>query len=173
MHALWHVSEEASIDVFRPRHAQTASEDAPLVWAVDTRHLPLFWFPRGCPRAAFWASSGTSDWDVGRFLDGSRDRRVHAIECRWLRRMRSAHVFTYRLPEDTFEAHARVGGYWVSRAAVEPLEIVALGDLVERHAEALIELRIVPNLWPLWDAVVASTLEFSGIRLRNALPRTA
>jgi hypothetical protein len=46
-----------------------------------------------------------------------------------------------------------------------------LGDLFERHAEASIELRILPNLWPLWDAVVASTLDFSGIRLRNALPR--
>jgi len=40
-----------------------------------------------------------------------------------------------------------------------------------RHAHAEIELRIVPNLWPLWDRVVASTLDFSGIRLRNAQPR--
>jgi hypothetical protein len=39
-----------------------------------------------------------------------------------------------------------------------------------RHAAARIPLRMVPNIWPLWDAVVASTLEFSGIRLRNARP---
>ncbi len=58
-------------------------------------------------------------------------------------------------------------GYWVSREPVEPLECVALGDLLVRHVEAGIELRIVPELRPLWDRVIASTLEFSGIRLRN------
>ena len=29
------------------------------------------------------------------------------------------------------------------------------------------ELRIVPQLGPLWERVIASTLEFTGIRLRN------
>ena len=29
---------------------------------------------------------------------------------------------------------------------------------------------MLPNLWPLWNDVVASTLEFSGMRLRNAEP---
>jgi hypothetical protein len=31
-------------------------------------------------------------------------------------------------------------------------------------------LMIVPSVWPLWDAVVGSTLEFRGARLRNAQP---
>jgi hypothetical protein len=26
---------------------------------------------------------------------------------------------------------------------------------------------LVPELWPLWERAIASTLEFSGIRLRN------
>ena len=38
-------------------------------------------------------------------------------------------------------------------------------------AAAGIALRTESNLWPLWDTVVASTLEFSGIRLRNAQAR--
>ncbi len=46
---------------------------------------------------------------------------------------------------------------------------VTLGDLVGRHAAAGIPLGMAPNIWPLWDAV-ASTLEFSGIRLRSARP---
>ena len=37
-------------------------------------------------------------------------------------------------------------------------------------SQAWIELRVLLNLWPLWNAVVASTVEFSGMRLRNALP---
>jgi hypothetical protein len=56
---------------------------------------------------------------------------------------------------------------------VEPLELVELGDLLSRHVEAGIELRIMENLWPLWDRVVASTVGFSGMRLRNARARPA
>jgi hypothetical protein len=36
-----------------------------------------------------------------------------------------------------------------------------------------VELRFVPSLWPLHDAVAASSLRFSIIRMRNALPRGA
>lgn len=35
----------------------------------------------------------------------------------------------------------------------------------------VIELRIVPTLYPLWDAVIRTTLDYSGIRLRNAVRR--
>jgi hypothetical protein len=151
--------------------APAADTAEPVVWAVDTRHLPLFWFPRDCPRGTFWARPETTDADVERFLDGDRSRRVHAIEAAWLDRVRRARVFAYRLPEATFRPHATVGGYWVSTAAVEPLEMVELGDLLALHADAGIELRIVSVIWPLWDRIVASTLEFSGLRLRNASPR--
>ena len=155
--ALWHVSENAAIDRFVPLEE--------LVWAIDTRHLPLYWFPRDCPRATFWATSETSDDDVERWLDGDRTRRVHVIESAWLERMRTTRVVAYRLAELGFEPDDR---FWVTRETVEPLELVELGDLLTRHAEARIELRVAPALYPLWDSVVASTLDFSGIRLRNA-----
>jgi hypothetical protein len=167
-HALWHVSEDASIAAFRPHRAATAVDDEPLVWAVDTRHLPLFWFPRDCPRATFWAASETAEEDVERFLDGDRSRRVHAVEAAWLARIRAARVVAYRLPEAAFTPHHEVGGYWVNRRPVEPVARVELGDLLERHAAAGIELRVAPAIAPLWRRVVASSLEFSGIRLRNA-----
>ena len=59
----------------------------------------------------------------------------------------------------------------MSRATVDPLELVAIDDLIGRHAAAGIALRTAANLWALWDAVTESTLEFSGIRLRNALAK--
>ncbi len=92
---------------------------------------------------------------------------MHAIQSDWLDAVRSARVFAYRLPADTFESYDRAAGYWVSRAAVVPTEVVVLGDLLMRHADAGIELRIVPQLEQLWQQVIASSLEFSGIRLRN------
>ncbi len=167
-HALWHVSEDPSLDRFEPHVAPTAAETEPLVWAVDTRHLPFYWFPRDCPRGTFWAHSGSDPEDVRRLLPGSP--RVHVIEESWLDRMQAVRLFAYRLPDAPFSPHPEVGGYWIAREPVRAEEVVPLADPVELHAEAAIELRALPNLWPLWNDVAASTLEYSGIRLRNAEP---
>jgi hypothetical protein len=157
VHALWHVSKEAAIERFEPRDGR--------VWAIDTRHVPLNWYPRDCPRATFWAVEETTDDDVDRFLGGDPTRRVHVIEPMWLDRMRSAQLHAYRLPDETFEPEDR---YWISPVAVDPIERVGLPDLLALHADAEIELRIAPQLLDLWERVTASTLDFSGIRLQNA-----
>lgn len=157
MSELWHVSEDPAIERFEPRDGK--------VWAVDTAHQWLYWFPRDCPRATWCAGGDTSDADVERWLDGDRDRRVAAIETDWLERMRTVELYAYRLPAESFEPWDK---FFVSRRTVVPLELVHLGDLLERHAQAGIELRIAPTLYPLWDGVIESTLDFSGIRLRNA-----
>jgi hypothetical protein len=169
-HALWHVSEDATIERFEPRLAPTSTEAEPLVWAIDTRHLPLYWFPRDCPRATFWPTPETTLADRAAFCDGLV-RRVHAIEWAWLERVRVARLVAYRLPEERFEPYEAAGGYWVARGPVDPLEVTELGDLLAAHDRAQIELRLLANLWPLWDRVVASSLEFSGVRLRNAAVR--
>lgn len=44
---------------------------------------------------------------------------------------------------------------------------VPVGDLLRAHQRAGIQLRLVDRLWPWWDAVITSTVAFSGIRLRN------
>ena len=164
-HALWHVSEDPTLTHFEPHHRPGHTLDEQLVWAIDTRHLPLYWFPRECPRATFWAVSTTNNADIGQFLAGERNRRVHVVEPGWLEPMRSTPVFAYHLPAETFERWDR---FWISRETVEPLELVELGDLVELHARAGIELSADDDLLGLWERVIASSLDFSGIRLRNA-----
>jgi hypothetical protein len=166
-HALWHTSEDASIERFEPHVSRTAASEEPRVWAVDTRHLPLYWFPRECPRGTFWATDRTTPGD-SELLAGAT--RVHAVEGGWFDKMRTAQVVAYRLPEETFVPDPEVGGYWLSRDPVVPVEVVELGDLIGLHAASGIELRLVASLWPLWNLVAASTLEFSGIRLHNATP---
>jgi hypothetical protein len=158
-HELWHVSEDASISRFEPRDGK--------VWAIGTRLLPLYWFPRDCPRATFWAESTTTQRDVEHFLGGDRGRRVHVVEPDWLPRMRTARVLAYRMPEETFVEDG--DRFWISAEPVEPLALVELGDLVEQHEQAGIELRTETDLLDLWERVVASSLGFSGIRLRNAV----
>ena len=82
-HGLWHVSEDPDLEHFAPHRAKTESSDEPLVWAIDTRHLPLYWFPRDCPRCTFWAGERTTDADVDLFLGGNPILRVHVIEESW------------------------------------------------------------------------------------------
>jgi hypothetical protein len=165
--ALWHFSEDDSIRRFEPRANEEHDSDEALVWAIDDVHAPAYWFPRDCPRGTWWAGEETSDADVERFLLGDRTLRVHALQAGWLDALRSARVYAYRMPLERFEPYPRAYGYWIAREPVQPLDIVPLGDLLLRHANAGIELRVVRDLARIWTLVAASTLAFSGIRLRN------
>jgi hypothetical protein len=167
--ALWHFSEESSLDRLSPHTPITNPEASPLVWAVDTRHAPMFWFPRDCPRGCIWPVSATTPDDRERFFGQSAANRVHVMEAGWLKRMRDCRLYAYRLPAGPFRPHD-VGGYWVADEPVDAIDEVVIDDLMGRHAMAGIELRITPSIWPFWRRVASSTVEFSGSRLRNSAP---
>jgi|SRR5947207_2756839 len=165
---LLHFSEDPSITIFRPHVTATARDTQPFVWALDFDQAPSYWFPRDCPRVLTWASAKTTTVDHERFLGAFS--RVHAIEYAWLDKPLSTVLYAYRfdksefMPYGTPEPHA-----YVSRATIRPLSSPQrVGSLLEAHAAAGIELRLLPNLWPYWTQVMRSTLGFSGIRLRNA-----
>ena len=157
---LWHFSEDPSLSHFVPRDDR--------VWAIDDPHSWLYWFPRDCPRACFWAVGQTTDDDVERWLDGDRDRRVAVIETPWLERVRDATLYAYRMPPEPFDV-VEDGRFYIASTPVDAIERVEVGDLLARHAAAGVELRIAATLYPLWDKVTETTLDFSGIRLRNAV----
>jgi hypothetical protein len=165
--ALWHFSEDPSLGRFLPHTPATNPEAPPLVWAVDTRHAPMFWFPRDCPRGCIWPVSATTQEDRERFFGQSAAARLHVMESGWLPRLQACRLYCYRLPVEPFRPH-RVGGYWVADEPVDALGQVIIEDLAGQHARARIELRITPSIWPFWRQVVNSTVAFSGSRLRNA-----
>jgi len=63
-----------------------------------------------------------------------------------------------------------IAGYWLSTNSITPHGVFTLTDLPNAIVERGGELRVVHRLWPLRDAVAKSTLAFSMIRMRNALP---
>jgi hypothetical protein len=169
---LLHFSEDPTIALFRPHVVAASTAPEPLVWAVDEEHAPSYWFPRDCPRACCWAGHSTTE--AGATLLGMGGaKRLHAIETRWLDRVRNCRLYSYEFDSSPFSLTLADAGYWVAQCDVTPLSVNPVGDLLARHAEADIELRIVPNLWPLIDAILASGLEFSIIRKANAQPRVA
>jgi hypothetical protein len=168
-----HFSEDPTITRFVPHVAATAQEPEAYVWAVDQEQAPSYWFPRQCPRAMAWALPTTSALDRERILGAGCGDRVHAIEYRWLERLRSARVFAYRFAARAFRPFGEPAPHaYVATEPVEPLgPPEPVGDLLACHAGAGIQLRVLTNLWAFWDQVVASSLGWSGIRLRNAEPR--
>ena len=172
---LFHFSEDPTIARFEPRSLPPRNDlysaprpTEPLVWAIDEAHAPLYFFPRDCPRVAFWAGPDTTPDDRARFLGHTAAARVIAIEGGWLERVRHAHLYVYHLPSAGFVPHDEDAGYWVAREAVTPLAVEPAGDLLARLVDAAVELRITPSLWPLRHALVASSLHFSMIRLSKA-----
>ncbi len=166
---LFHIREESGIERFEPRASESVSE--PVVWAVDADRLRNYLLPRECPRVTFYAGRETTKVDAKRFLGTSL--AVIAVESGWLERLRSCRLYCYHLPPDSFECLDENAGYFVSRLPVAPVSVEVIDDLLAELLRCEVELRFVPNLWFLHDAVAASTLRFSMIRMRNASPRTA
>jgi hypothetical protein len=166
---LFHVSEEAGIERFEPRPSPSA--DGLVVWAVDQDRLRNYLLPRQCPRVTYYAGPDTAAADVARFLGPGP--AVVAVEIGWLDRIRSCRLFCYEMPAQTFACVDDCAGYFVSREAVVPTRVHVVDDVLDALLAGGGELRFVPNLWPLRDAVVASSLRYSMIRMSNALPRPA
>jgi hypothetical protein len=164
---LLHFSEDPSITRFTPHVPATNPSQAPAVWAIDAEHAPVYWFPRDCPRGAVWADTDEQRVTLQRTFQTTATR-VQATELDWLDRVRAARLFVYKLDRTPFERWPDADGQWIARIPVEPIAVQPLGDVLDLHAHAGIELRIVPDIWAFWRAVLASGLPFSGVRLRNA-----
>ena len=168
---LFHVSEDAGIARFEPRPVPSpdvgVAGDA--VWAVAESHQANYLLPRDCPRICFRPGPGTTHRDRDRFLIGAR--RVVAFEAVWLDRVRAASLTLYELPSGPFEAALPEAGYWIARDPVEPVSVRRVDDLLAALVECGTEVRVLQDFWRLRDAVVASSLQFSIIRTRNAAAR--
>ncbi len=166
---LYHFSEEPGIVRFEPRPSPSGGDLPDVVWAIHEDRAVMYYFPRDCPRACFWPGPRTSDEDRERWFGGDDARMIICVESAWLNRIRTTTIYRYTMPPKTFRtARGDESGHYVSEHAVTPLAIEAMPDLLAAIAGENVELRITPSLIDLWRRVIASTLEFSGTRLRNA-----
>jgi len=171
---LFHFSDDPAIPLFVPRPvrvppARPAGREwlnGPLVWATDELHAILYLFPRDCPRVLVWPTPRTTAEDHAMWMGPTQARAVAYVEAAWMERLRDATIHRYDLPPEVFE-DVQDTGMWVSRAAVRPLQVEALGALDARLSAAGVEVRALGQL-ALLRPVWSSTLHASGIRLRNA-----
>lgn len=172
---LYHVSDRPGIALFEPRPPHPPNPNnpgRPVVWAIAERLLHNYMLPRDCPRVTFYARADSETKDVARLMGITAARYVVAIESAWLAAVLQATLFLYEFSPEGFTVVDEGAGYYVRDSAVAPLGVRQVNDLFEELVSRDVELRATPSLWPLHDAVLASTLQFSFIRMRNAQPRS-
>lgn len=168
---LFHVSDQPDIIRFAPRPARPGHPNdpgRPIVWAVGERLLHNYLLPRDCPRVTFYPRPDSDPADVARLMGRTTASHVVAVESDWLPAIRAATLYLYEFSPEDFELFDEGAGYYVRSSAVAPLAVRRVDDLLGELAARDVELRVTPSLWPLHDAVIASTLQFSCIRMRNA-----
>ena len=164
---LFHVSENPSITQFDPRPSQYTEK--PAVWAVDEAHLHNYLLPRDCPRVTYYALPNSKPEDITHYLDSSR--AVVAVEGKWLPAIQAATLTIYQIPSSGFYAQDEGAGYWICENKIIPQARYAINNCLAELSARQVEIRFLPELWTLHDAILASSLQFSFIRMRNAEPR--
>jgi len=170
---LYHISENGAIEIFIPRPSPSVfpglNED--VVFAITDKMLHNYLLPRNCPRVGFYKGTGTNPTDIETFFGHTKADYVLAVENAWMKKITSTTIYCYELPANTFTLLDDCAGYYVSYSAVVPTNVRAITNILDALLQRNIELRCMPSLWPLADAVQKSSLQFSLIRMRNATPR--
>lgn len=170
---LYHFSEESQIKIFHPRKCKNHDHLPPVVWAIDEEHSVNYLFPRDCPRVIFRRSANMSKEDELNFFRESSAETIITVENDWLDRILNTQLFRYTFHRDSFEMEDGTAGYYISRVSVEPIKIDPIDNLLQEIVKRRVELRFTPNLNPIKESVISSTIDdFSIIRFRNAKQHT-
>ena len=167
---LFHVSEEANIELFIPRIPVREDMDKSkgLVWSLTEEHLAQFLTPRECPRVTYRILKAATQADIDKFFSSS-SRYCVAIEHGWYKKMASTALYVYEFNTTNFYFD-ECAGFYVSDQPEKPISITKYDDLFGELFKRNVEIRILSNLWILADAVKKSTLKFSICDMANAQP---
>lgn len=166
---LFHFSEDKSITKFIPRKTTSYPDLNPVVWAIDQKRSPLYFFPRDCPRIAYWPVNMSSQEDRQNYYKQTNARMVITIENRWFEPMQNTKLYVYSFEENLFSCFDEGAGYYISRNPIKPVSLELLENLVNCLRLENVELRLTPSLEPLSKWLPKSSLHFSMIRMRNAV----
>jgi hypothetical protein len=171
---IFHISENGEIETFKPRPSPAKIENlaGDVVFGISEKLLHNYLLPRDCPRVTFYASDKTSPTDKEKFLPAATDY-VIAVEAKWFPAIQQTTLFCYEFDGETFSLIDECAGYYVSYKEVKPLSVKRIDNILdELFRRNDIELRILPELWSIADKVSKSSLNFSLIRMRNAIPKS-
>ncbi len=130
--------------------------------------LHTYLLPRDCPRGTFYKANPSTPEDVQKFMGHTEANFVVAIESGWFERASTTTLYNYTFHTTTFELSDEAAGYYISPVAVKPKLVTPLEKPLQEMLKRNVELRVMPSLKKLQEAVISSSLHFSCIRMRNA-----
>ncbi|WP_121811614.1 DUF6886 family protein [Mucilaginibacter kameinonensis] len=167
---LFHISEQPGISIFTPRpspsHFDNVTGD--VVFAISDQLLHNYLLPRDCPRVTFYAGKNTTDNDKNQFMGNTTAHYVIAVENGWYQQIKETILFRYEFAPDDFMLIDECAGYYVSYKPALPIAVTVIDDIMAALLGRNIELRFMPSLIGIAEAVRDSSLQFSLIRMRNA-----
>lgn len=168
---LFHVSEEPGITRFdpRPSPSELPGVTGNVVFAISNRLLHNYLLPRNCPRVTFYQSVDTTTADREKFWGNSTAEFIVIVESGWYQRIKEAKIYVYEFPTEDFTLIDETAGYYVAYKAIVPISVNMEDDCIAALLEKNVELRFTPSLGRLANQVIASSLSYSLIRMRNAL----
>jgi hypothetical protein len=168
---LYHLSETPGMALFHPRPSPSYFKgiSGDVVFAISERLRHNYLFPRDCPRVTYYANERTTTRDKAKFL-ASGSAYVVAVESNWLPAIHKTSLHSYEFSPQHFQLIDEVAGYYVSYHDEQPLHEKLIADPFEELIkDPFVDIRILPEIRTLADEVSKSSLNFSLIRMRNAL----
>jgi hypothetical protein len=168
---LFHISEDPRIKIFEPLQAPFYPDliVQNVVFAINNTMLHNYLLPRDCPRVTFYEGAQTSRRDKKEFLGKSTAKYVICVESAWLQSIQRTTLYCYKFLSDSFSLLDECAGYYISCSTVIPVSAKPIYNLMEELLKRDVELRFMPSIIELSEAVKRSSLNFSLIRMRNAL----
>lgn len=167
---LFHVSEEADIEVFKPRTPvrDDLNKSVGLVWAIDEARLPNFLTPRNCPRVTYHIGPDTTEENINTYFTTKGVKHCVIIEQQWFEIMKNTTLYLYEFDIKDFELQDNIAGYYISKVEQIPIKTYVVSDLFQALFDRNVELRIVDNLWDISDKIQKTSLNWSMCRMGNA-----
>jgi len=168
---LFHISKEPGISLFEPRPSPSffAEISGDVVFAIEERLLHNYLLPRDCPRVTYYVGEKTTQEDQQAFFGESTAGFVVVVESGWYERIKNTTLYRYELPADGFALLDECAGYYICYDPVKPASMEVVTDTMGELLKCNVELRFTPSLVKIAEAVAKSTLNFSIIRMRNAV----
>ena len=172
---IYHVSENKGIQVFEPRPAPSYFKKIKgnVVFGISEKLLHNYLLPRECPRVCYYARPESSLSDSERFLRNGYTF-VIAVEKKWLPLIQQTTIYVYEFNGLPFSLLDECAGYYISYVRVEPISVRRIDNpLNELVTRSNVELRVLLSLESLANEIRQSSLNFSLIRMKNAMPENS
>jgi hypothetical protein len=168
---LYHISEGEGIEIFEPRPSPQAYQNIKdnVVFAVTEEMLHNYLLPRDSPRVTYYSKPDSTNEDIEKFIGNNGHKYIINVEEGWLERIKQTTLYLYELPHESFILLDEGSGYYISYSPVKPVKVKIVNDILSELACRDVELRSIQSLKALAYEVSKSSLQFSIIRIRNAV----